>query len=289
MTMNEAMVDKVCLVTGATSGIGLATALALAQQGATVVLVGRNRARGAAAVDRIRAEAGGTDARFFPADLSVQAEVRALAREFKAHYPRLDVLINNAGAFFHHRQESAEGIEMTWALNVLSPFLLTRLLQDRLAASAPARVLFLSSFVQRWGRVHFDDLQGKPRYNRVRAYSQSKLAVIMLSNEFARRSAGTGVTVNALDPGFVSTGIISGHGGWPWLLFQSLANLVAITPDQSAQTGLYLASSPDIEATSGRYFRRGNPIVSSTADGDVVAARRLWQVCLEMTGEGSSA
>jgi NAD(P)-dependent dehydrogenase (short-subunit alcohol dehydrogenase family) len=281
------MKDKVCLITGATSGIGLATALGLAQLGATVVLVGRNRARGAAAVARIRDEAGSTDARYFPADLSVQAEVRQLAHDFQAHYPRLDVLINNAGAFFHRRQESAGGVEMTWALNVLGPFLLTWLLLDRLTASAPARVLFLSSFVQKWARIHFDDLQGKATYNRVRAYSQSKLALVLLSCEFARRLAGTGVTVNSLDPGFVATGIISGNGGLPWSLFQSLANLVAVSPTQGARTCLYLASSPDVAAATGRYYTRGSP-VSAPAAYDAVGTQRLWRVCLKMTGEVAS-
>jgi NAD(P)-dependent dehydrogenase (short-subunit alcohol dehydrogenase family) len=283
------MKDRVCLVTGATSGMGLATALGLAQLGATVVLVGRNRARGAAAVDRIRDETGSTDARYFPADLSVQAEVRQLVLDFQAHYPRLDVLINNAGAFFHRRQESADGIEMTWALNVLGPFLLTRLFLDTLTASAPARVLYLSSFVRRWARIHFDDIQGRQRYNRVRAYSQSKLALVLLSCEFARRLEGTGVTVNALDPGFVATGIISDNGGWPWVPFQSLANLVAVSPAQGAQTCLYLASSPDVAAATGRYFTRGNPVSSSPAACDLVAAQRLWQVCLEMTNEAACA
>jgi NAD(P)-dependent dehydrogenase (short-subunit alcohol dehydrogenase family) len=283
------MKDKVCLITGATSGIGLATALGLAQTGATVVLVGRNQARGAAAVARIRDETGSTDARYFPADLSVQAEVRQLVRDFEAHYPRLDVLINNAGAFFHRRQESADGIEMTWALNVLGPFLLTRLLVDRLKVSAPARVLYLSSFVQRWARMHFDDIQGKPRYNRVRAYSQSKLALVLLSCEFARRLASTRVTVNSLDPGFVATGIISGSGGMPWSLFQSLANLVALSPAQGAQPCLYLASSPDVAAVTGQCFTRGRPVSSSPAACDPVAAQRLWQVCLEMTGEAACA
>jgi NAD(P)-dependent dehydrogenase (short-subunit alcohol dehydrogenase family) len=286
---SNAMKDKVCLITGATSGLGLATALGLARQGATMVLVGRNRARGAAAVARIRDEAGCVDARYFPADLSVQADVRQLACDVMAHYPYLDVLINNAGAFFHHRQESADGIEMTWALNVLGPFLLTRLLLEGLRASAPARVLFLSSFVRQWARIHFDDLQGVPRYNRVRAYSQSKLALVLLSCEFARRLEGTGVTVNALDPGLVATGIISGHGGWPWLPVQALANLVATNPAKAALTCIYLASSRDAAALTGRLFTRGRPITSSPASIDLDAGRRLWRVCLEMTEEAEPA
>ena len=283
------MKDKVGLVTGATSGIGLATALGRALVGATVVLVGRNRDRGAAARARIRDETGSADAQYFPVDLSVQAEVRQFASDFQAHYPRLDVLINNAGGFFHRRQESADGIEMTWALNVLGPFLLTRLLLGRLTVSAPARVLCLSSFVQRWGRIHFDDLEGKLGYNRVRAYSQSKLALVLLNCECARRLEGTGVTVNTLDPGLVSTGIISGNGGWPWVPFQFLANLLAISPAQSAQTCLYLASSPDVSAVTGQYFVRGSPVSSSPAACDPLAVQRLWRVCLKMTGEDSSA
>jgi len=279
------MKDKVCFITGATSGIGLATALGLAQLGAAVVLVGRDQARGAAALVRIRDETGSVDARYFPADLSVQGEVRQLVSDFQAHYSRLDVLINNAGAFFHQRQESADGIEMTWALNVLGPFLLTRLLVDRLKVSAPARVLCLSSFVQRWARMHFDDIQGRQRYNRVRAYSQSKLALVLLSYEFARRLEGTGVTVNALDPGLVATGIISGNGNRWWALFQSLANLLAVSPAQGAQACLYLASSPDVSAVTGQYFARGSPVSSSPAADDPLAAQRLWRVCLKMTGE----
>jgi NAD(P)-dependent dehydrogenase (short-subunit alcohol dehydrogenase family) len=283
------MKDKVCLITGATSGIGLATAHGLAQLGATVVLVGRNRARGEAAVARIRDETASVDARYLPADLSVQAEVHQLARDFQAHFPGLDVLINNAGAFFHRRQESADGIEMTWALNVLGPFLLTRLLVDRMTATAPARVLFLSSFVRKWARVHFDDIQGRTRYNRVRAYSQSKLAAALLSCEFAHRLEGTGVTVNALDPGFVATGIISGNGSRPWALFQSLANLVALTPEQGAQACLYLASSPNVATTTSQYFTRGKPVSASPGVCDPLTAQRLWQVCREMTEDVDAA
>lgn len=282
------MRDKVCLITGATSGIGLATALGLAQQGATVILVGRNQDRGTAALARIRDETGSISACFLAADLSVLSEVRQLAQEVQARYPRLDVLINNAGSFFHRRQESADGIEMTWALNVLGPFLLTKLLLQRLKASAPARVLNVSSVMQRVGRIHFRDLEGKQRYNRVRAYSQSKLALVLLAYEFARRLGGTGVTVNVLNPGFVATGIISGNGGRLWRLFQAVANLVAVSPQAGAQTGIYLASSPDVAETTGQYFEGRKAVSSSAASYDRAAAQRLWQVCLEMTGEAAS-
>jgi NAD(P)-dependent dehydrogenase (short-subunit alcohol dehydrogenase family) len=157
------------------------------------------------------------------------------------------------------------------------------LLLDRLTASPPARILYVSSFVQKWARLHFDDLQGQTKYNRVRAYSQSKLALVLLCSEFARRLEGTGVTVNALDPGLVATGIMSVHGGWPWVLFQSLANLVALSPARGAEICLYLASSPDVAQTTGQYFTRGSPVSSSDAACHPEAARRVWQVCLQMT------
>jgi retinol dehydrogenase-14 len=287
LPQNDIMRDKICLVTGATSGIGLATSLGLAQLGAIVILVGRDRARGVAALARIRDQAGSTSARFLPADLSVQAEVRRLAGEVQAGYPRLDVLINNVGGFFHKWQASADGIEMTWALNVLGPFLLTNLLQQRLVASAPARVLNVSSVMQKVGRMHFEDLEGKRTYNRVRAYSQSKLALVLLTFEFARRLEGTGATVNALHPGFVATNIISGNGGRWWRLFQTVGNLVAASPEDGARTSLYLASCPAKVLSTGHYFERGKAVPISRTSSDLAAAQRLWQVCLEMTGEAA--
>ena len=281
------MKGKVCLVTGATSGLGLATALGLTRQGATLILVARNRERGAAVVARMRAEGGSPDARFFAADLSAQAEVRQVAQDIRAGYAHVDVLINNAGGFFHKRQQSADGIEMTWALNVLGPFLLTRLLLPTLTAGGSARVINVSSVVHRAARMHFEDVEGKERYNRVRAYSQSKLAIVLLTYECARRLDGRGVTVNALDPGLVATGIISGNAGRVWRLFESAVNLVAANPREGAETGIYLASSPDVARTTGQYLKGSRPVRSSPRSYDLAAAQRLWEVCLEMTGEAA--
>jgi NAD(P)-dependent dehydrogenase (short-subunit alcohol dehydrogenase family) len=196
----------------------------------------------------------------------------------------LDVLINNAGAFFHNRQESLDGIEMTWALNLLAPFLLTRLLLPRLRASAPARIINVSSFMHRVARLDFGSLVCEQRYFRTKAYSRSKLGLVLLTYEFARRLNGDGVTANAVDPGFVATNIIAGNSGWRWRLFQSIANLVAISPKHGAQTVLLLASSPELVKTTGQYFRKAESVLSSPASYDQEAARYLWQTCLQMTG-----
>jgi NAD(P)-dependent dehydrogenase (short-subunit alcohol dehydrogenase family) len=277
------MQGKVCLVTGATSGIGLATASGLAKRGATVVLAARNPTRAESALAQIRAETDNDSVGFLLADLSVQAQVRKLAKDYLDRYPRLDVLVNNAGAFFHRRQESMDGIEMTWALNLLAPFLLTRLLLPRLTSSAPARIINVSSFMHRVARIDFGDVECARGYIRTKAYSRSKLALVLLTYEFARRLNGDGVTANALDPGFVATNIISGNSGWSWKLFQHLANLVAVTPQHGAATILYLATSPDLVNITGRYFRKADSVLSSPASYDQEAGRCLWQTCLEMT------
>jgi NAD(P)-dependent dehydrogenase (short-subunit alcohol dehydrogenase family) len=278
------MQGKICLVTGATSGIGLATASGLAQRGATVVLAGRNPERAESALAQICAETDNASVDLLLADLSVQAQVRKLAQDYLDRYPRLDVLINNAGAFFHRRQESLDGIEMTWALNLLAPFLLTRLLLPRLTSNAPARIINVSSFMHRVARIDFEDVECARGYIRTKSYSRSKLALVLLTYEFARRLNGDGVTANALDPGFVATNIIAGNSGWFWRLFQHLANLVAVTPQHGAETILYLASSPKLVSTTGQYFKRAQSVISSPASYDQKAARCLWQTCLEMTG-----
>jgi retinol dehydrogenase 12 len=280
---DHSLSGKVCLVTGATSGIGAVTARELARRGASVVIVGRSPSKCEATVRGIREQTGSAAVESLVADLSAQAEVRRLAREFRQRQPRLDVLINNAGAVFLQRRESVDGIEMTFALNHLAYFLLTNLLLDLLTASTPARVINVSSAAYEGMTLDFDDLQEGRRYRGFRAYSRSKLANLLFTFELARRLEGTGVTVNALHPGFVATNFFAGNGPVGWLMRRS-AGLFAIGPEEGARTTLYLASAPEVEGITGRYFVKGRPVASSPASRDPAAALRLWQVSEEMTG-----
>src|SRR5579859_680962 len=205
--MNTRMQGKICLLTGATSGIGKATALELANMGATVVLVSRNKDKGEALKSELVQQTGNTALDVLSADLSSQEAIRQLVAEFKQRYQQLHVLINNAGMFALSRQETVDGIEMTLAVNYLAPFLLTNLLLDVLKASAPARIVTVASDAQNLGLLNLDDLQMKKRYRIFGAYAQSKLAEILFTYELARRLEGTGVTANCLHPGFVRTNI----------------------------------------------------------------------------------
>jgi retinol dehydrogenase-12 len=277
------MQGKVCLITGATSGVGLVTARELALQGATVVVAGRHQERGETTVSRIRQETGNSNVALLLADLAVQEQVRHLVQEFHRRFPRLDVLVNNAGALFMHRQVSVDGIEMTWALNHLSYFLLTVLLLDALKAGAPARIVNVSSSAHRNARINFDDPQGERRYSGWRAYSQSKLANLLFTYELARRLQGTDVTVNALHPGFVATRFGHNNRGLFALLIR-LGQIAALSPAQGAETIVYLASSPDVEGVTGAYFVKKRPVESSRASYDQDAAQRLWQISEELTG-----
>jgi NAD(P)-dependent dehydrogenase (short-subunit alcohol dehydrogenase family) len=279
------MEGKVCLVTGATSGIGLATARGLAERGATVISVGRDAQKGARTVAQIQEQSGNPSVEFLLADLSVQAQVRDLAAEFKGRHQRLDVLINNAGGFYIKRRLSADGIEMTLALNLLAPFLLTHLLLDRLKASAPARILNVSSDMHKSARLDLEDLELAEGYSGMRAYGQSKLGLVLLTYEFARRLAGTGVTANALHPGFVDTGINQGSG----CLFKAarpFIKLLAKSPEEGAETSLYLATAPEVADVSGAYFVKEEAVASAPATYDEALAQRLWAICARMTGIG---
>lgn len=276
------MQGKVCMVTGAASGIGAWTARALAQRGAAVVLVDRNAEQGAVTVDQVRHETGNPAVEFLWADLSAQQEVRRVAQHVESHYQRLDVLVNNAGAMFARRRESVDGIEMTFALNYLSQFLLTNLLLDMLKASAPARVVNVSSRSHARAEIDFDDLENRSGYRGLQAYAHSKLAIVLFTYELARRLEGIGVTANTLHPGIVATGFALQSGGAVGLVMR-LFRFAFLRPRQGAQTSIYLATSPEMEGVTGKYFVKCQAVPSSPASYDEATARRLWQVSADYT------
>ncbi len=283
------MAGKSVLVTGGTGGIGRATATGLAALGARVGITGRDPARTEAAAAGIRATPGSPAVDAFAADMSVQAGVRRLAAQVLDTYPRLDVLVNNAGGFWAHRHVTADGLEHTFALNHLAPFLLTSLLLDRLTASAPARILTVSSGAHARGRIDFDDLQGERNYSGQRAYSQSKLANVMFTYELARRLEGTGVTATVLHPGVVRTSFGAEDRAAYLAVMIGVARLFMKTPAQGAATPVYLASSPEVEGITGRYFVNRKPKTSSKASYDTAAAARLWQVSTDLAGMTATA
>jgi retinol dehydrogenase 14 len=275
---------KVCLVTGATGGIGLAAARGVAREGATVVLVGRDSRKGVAAAAAISEETGNPAVECLQADLSSQAEVRRLAHDFRERHDRLHVLVNNVGVARSRRVETVDGIEMTFALNQLTPFLLTHLLLDLLEASAPARIINVSSGLHARARLDLGDLQRARHYRGNPAYAQSKLANVMFTYELARRLRGTGVTVNAMNPGLVSTrfGMDSGAG---MRLAKTFANARGgKSAEAGADTIVWLASSPDVEGVSGRYFEKRREVRSSDGSYEKAPAIRLWKACADLTG-----
>src|SRR6202022_1270538 len=284
MTDTPVMVGKTVLVTGGTGGIGKATAIGLARLGARVGITGRDIARAEAAAAEIRAATSNAAVDAFAADLSSQTEVRRLAGEVLDLYPRLDVLVNNVGGFWAHRRVTADGLEHTFALNHLAPFLLTSLLLDRLTASAPARIITVSSAAHASGRIDFVDLQGVRNYSGQRAYSQSKLANVMFTYELARRLEGTGVTATVLHPGVVRTSFGAEDQAAHMAVIIRVARLVMKTPAQGAGTPIYLASSPVVEGITGRYYADRKPKTSSKASYDTTAAARLWQASADLAG-----
>lgn len=283
------LAGKTILVTGGTSGIGFIAAQALAGMGATVVIVGHHAARAQDAAARIQRATGATDVHALVADLSAMGEVRSLAEQVQQRWPRLDVLLNNAGGVFMTRQMTVDGYEHTFAVNHLAPFLLTNLLLDRLKADAPARIITVSSMAHKGQRIHLDDLnQTKRGYSAWRAYGESKLANLLFTYALARRLEGSGVTANALHPGFVATNFAKNNGQM-WQVFMNLARPFAISPERGAQTSIYLASSPEVASVSGRYFIQCKPAQSSSASMDVDAQEGLWRLSEQMTGLTSVA
>jgi len=280
---SDLQAGRTFLITGATAGIGLVTARTLAEQGDTLAMVGRNPEKGEALAARIRAMTGNSQVYYYNSDLSVQAEVRQLADKFLSQHDRLDVLVNNAGGIFLRRQLTVDGIEMTIALNHLSYFLLTNLLLDILKASAPARIINVSSGAHRNRKMNFDDLQFKRGFRLFKAYGQSKLANVLFTYELARRLEGTWVTANALHPGLVSTNIAQDNG-WVFRLLQPVILRNARTPEEGAATSIYLATSPEVAEVSGCYFYDKKATPSSPASYDEDAARQLWEISAQMTG-----
>ena len=280
---NGGMGGKTVLITGGTSGIGKATAVALAAMGANVVITGRNAERGEAAVEEIKGQSTNADVELILADLCVQSEVRRLAETFLARHDRLDVLVNNAGVVLSKRTETPDGIEMTLAINHLAPFLLTNLLLDRLKQSAPSRVITVSSEAQRWGSMDFGDLQSRRRYRGFPVYGMTKLANIMFTYELAERLKGTGVTANCLHPGSVGTNFGQNNRGAMAFFFRTFKPFMR-SPEQGADTLIWLASSPEVGGISGKYFSDRKEIEAKDIAYDPDVRRRLWEISEDLTG-----
>ena len=277
------MAGRTVLVTGGTAGIGKATALGLATMGAHLAVTGRDRGRAEAAAGEVRA-AGGGRVDVFVADLSSQAEVRRLAGEVLGRLGRIDVLVNNVGGYWHTRHVTADGLERTFAVNHLAAFLLTNLLLDPLQQSAPARVVTVASNAHAQGRIDFDDLQGERSWSGARAYSQSKLANVLFTYELARRLPASLATANALHPGVVRTSFGAEDPGGVQRRLVALLRPLMKAPARGAATSIHLASAPDLERVTGRYFANGKPKRSSTRSYDQAAAERLWQVSADLVG-----
>jgi len=281
--LDNPMQGKICLVTGSTSGIGLVTARELAQRGARVIVVGRSPERCDSAVEYIRQATGNHAVDYIVTDLSSQTQIRQLAETVMAGYPRLDVLVNNAGGLFVKRQVSVDGLEMAFALNHLGYFLLTNLLLDMIKASLPARIVCVSSAAHYGSKIYFNDLQCEKKYGYMRAYGQSKLANILFTFELARRLKDFPVTANALHPGFVKSNFGRNNGGIVGA-GAKVVYLFGISPEKGAQTSIYLATSPEVEGITGKYFTNKKVAKPDPLANDPGTARRLWEVSAELTG-----
>lgn len=273
----KSMQGKICLVTGSTSGIGKVTARELANKGASVVLVSRSREKGEATQAEIKQATGNQDVELLVADLSLLEDVRRLATEFQQTHDHLHLLVNNAGCAYPTRTLTSDGLEATLAVNYLAPFLLTELLLDTLKASAPARIINISSAQHVNASIEFDNLQGEKKYTNLGSYNQAKLAVLLWTYELARQLEGTGVTVNALHPGIVASNFVAGMVGVPAVVMK-LGKPFLLTVEQGAQTTLYLATSSDVDGVSGKYFVKSQEKKSSAGSYDQAVGSRLWEV-----------
>ena len=276
------MRGRTCLVTGGTSGIGRATVLELARLGATVGVVGRDQSRGAAIVKEISAVSGNADIELFVADLAVQSSVRGLAAQVLDRYPAVHVLVNNAGVSLSARSVTPDGLETTFAVNHLAPFLLTNLLLDVLRRSAPSRVITVTSTAFRQARIRFDDLQGERRFRGIRAYNQSKLANVLFTLELARRLEGSGVTANCVHPGVVRSNL--GHDSPLFRTITGVMGRFLATPEEGARTSVHVASAPELERVTGRFFRNSAEAPLPAHSQDQAVAAQLWKVSEQLTG-----
>jgi retinol dehydrogenase 14 len=276
------MAGRICVITGATRGIGRATAEGLARLGATVVLIARRREDGERTSREI-ADNSPVPPAVVSADLASQASIREAAAELRRLYPHLHVLVNNAGLITRRRELTTDGLELQFAVNHLAYFLLTNLLLDQLKAGAPSRIINVSSGAHSGARLDFDDLQGERGYDGSRAYSRTKLANILFTYELARRLQGTGVTANCLHPGVIGTQLLADYMGIP-IAGRALARTFGASPEKGAETSIYLATSPDVETVTGKYFEAQRERRSSRESYDEAAARRLWEVSEQLTG-----
>jgi len=284
-TKTGPLYGKVCLVTGSSSGIGKATARGLALLGATVVLACRDSGRGEAARQEIVRESYNEDVSVGLVDLARFESVRSFADDFRQRFSRLDVLVNNAGIYASKRVVTADGFEATFAINHLAHFLLTNLLLDFLKSSAPSRIVNVSSAAHSGGHINFNNLQGERKYSGWKSYPQSKLANVLFTYELARRLEGTGVTVNCVHPGTVRTNFARNNGGFMGLIVRVFAPLM-LSPEQGAKTVVWLASSPEVEHSTGKYFAKQSEMKSSKVSYDLEVAKHLWEVSRELTELG---
>ena len=278
--MNHEMTGKVCIVSGANAGIGKETTLGLAKLGATVVMLCRDRDRGATALREIKKRSSNDRVELMLCDLAAQDSIREFASEFKQGHDRLDVLVNNAGVLMRERSLNEDGIESTFAINHLGYFLLTNLLLDVLKQRATARIVNVASTAHKYGKIDIGGWVIGRDYSAFSAYANSKLANVLFTYELARRIEGTGVTANCLHPGAVGTNLFR---GLPRVL-QAVIALVTMGPERGARTSIYLAGSPEVEGVSGKYFAKRRPEKSSDESYDRDAARKLWEVSEELTG-----
>ncbi len=272
--------DKICLITGATDGIGKSTAFHFAEKGAILILIGRNLDKGKKTVSDIIQRTKNSKIEYMQADLSIQANIIDLADRFKGKYNHLDILINNVGGFFSERIETEDGLELTFALNYLCPFLLTNLLLKSLKSSQHARILNLTSSAHRYGKIHFDDLQLTQNFFGLRAYQQSKLAIVLFTKYLAKKLINYPITVNTIHPGIVKTNICQQHNGFQEKAFKFLKNTIGISSEKAAKHITKLAVSEKLSSISGEYFVKGKIRNPSKRSKDEILAKKLWEISL---------